>query len=123
MGRLGLLLLLMANGCVSTWQVQGASPEDIVAATPSRQFLVKRTDGTLIQLRSGRIEADSLVGIELEDPTGPEVRRHCAIALADIAAISVRERNKAVNTVLIVAGITLLAYAAILGAAMSGMET
>lgn len=122
MGRLSLFLLVLATGCVNKWQVQGASPEAIVAATPSREFLVRRKDGAQVQVRSAHIEADSLIGVELDDPSGPPVQKRCAIALSDIASIAVRERDKAFNTVLLVVGLTMVTYIGLMALFSAGVD-
>lgn len=113
----GLMLLLV--GC-TRWQVQEASPELVVASEPSRAFLVKRTDGSQVQVREARIVSDSLVGVELDDPSEPVVSKRVAIPVADIKSLAVREADGVATTVLLTVSLTLLVVGMLLGLAVQG---
>lgn len=113
----GLMLLLV--GC-TRWQVQEASPASVVASEPSRAFLVKRTDGSQVQVREARIVSDSLVGVELDDPSGPVVSKRVAIPVADIKSLAVREADGVATTVLVTVSLTLLVVGMLLGLAVQG---
>lgn len=117
--RLALCLLLPLGACTK-WEVQNVSPEQAVASEPKRAFLVKRKDGSQVQLREAGIVSDSLVGIVLDDPNGPSVRQRCAIALTDVQSIAVRTKDRAGNTVLLVILGAMVAVSVLAGLSLQG---
>lgn len=104
-----LLCTALGSGCVSSWHQVQASPEAAMAAHGRGDVQVKQRGGEHVVLHQPVVSADSIIGYE--DPAwdqGGEATRR-AIALDDVASISVWKKDKTFNTVLWVLAGTLTA--------------
>ncbi len=90
-----LLLLLYLPACTS-WQVGKTSPEQLFEDDPPEKVRVTQTDGSLIELMSPEVRADSLVGTVKGDTV--------SIALSEVQKVEVR-RPDSTRTGILVAGI------------------
>ena len=107
--RFLLVCTLLCSGCASAWHTVQASPAAAMAAHGVGDVRVTRRDGSMVQLHQPVMSGDSIVGYE--DPPwdrGGKATRQ-AIPLDDVKRISVWQRDKALNTVLWVAGATFAA--------------
>ena len=101
---LGSIVLLAAHLVACTeWHVEQARPQALLDAGHPTRVRVPRSDSTRIVLAQPAILGDSLVG---------QLQGHSAgVAVADIASLAVRRTN-AVNTLLLIGGVVLLAVGA-----------
>jgi len=102
---------LLVVGCLSactTWEVQSASPQQVLTDHQLAKVRVTRTDSTTLVVKEPQIVGDTLFGIGQSNSSGPEhIDRH-AIALTDIDRIAIRKTD-ATSTVLVGLGSAALA--------------
>ncbi len=65
----------MLSGCATKWEVQNAPAAEVIKFSDDDDYLVTRTNGDQLQLHQVRVEHDSLIGVEKDDPTGPARER------------------------------------------------
>lgn len=116
-----LLAMLLLAGCATKWEVQHAPAAEVIEFSDGDEYLVTRTSGAQVQLREAKVERDSLIGVETDDPTGPALNARRAIALTDIRSIAVRKPDGVAATFWIAAVGTLVVALAI-GALLSSIS-
>ena len=62
----------MLSGCATKWEVQTAPAADVIKFSDDDDYLVTRTNGAQVECAERRVEHDSLMGMEKDEPTGPE---------------------------------------------------
>ena len=99
---------LLCSGCASTWHTVEASPAAAMAAHGDGDVRVTRRDGSMVQLHQPVMSGDSIVGYEDPpwDQGGKATATRRAIPLDAVRSVSVWERDKTINTILWVAGLT-----------------
>lgn len=93
-----LLATVVLSGCATKWEVQKAPAADVIKFSDDDDYLVTRTNGVQLQLRNARVEHDSLIGVEKDDPSGPSVNARRAIALTDVRSMAVRKPDGVATT-------------------------
>ena len=83
-------------GC-ATWRPQGLTPTAVIQQDRPRVVRVTRADSTRVVLDSPRIQGDSILGVN----HGQEN----AVALADVAYVSLRRANTAAGAALVGVGV------------------
>lgn len=87
------ILLLFAVGGLSactSWQVQSASPEQVLAEHRPAQVQVTRADSTTLVLNQPHIVGDTLYGIGQSRGSNAEHAEQSAVALADVGRVAIR---------------------------------
>ena len=107
-----ILLPAYLSSCTS-WQVQRASPEQVVAEEQPSQVLVRTTTGqSEVLLEEPRVSGDSLIGVPLKfswtssSYIALDTASALSIPLADISQIKVR-KSDAGKTVMLLTGLVV----------------
>lgn len=82
----GSLLLLGMAGC-ARWQPQGLTPSAVIERNHPDRIRVTRRDSSHVDLRAPAIEGDSILGLTSQGEG--------AVALSDIAYLSLKGGNRA----------------------------
>jgi len=117
-----LFAILVLPGCASKWEVRNAPPADVIQYDEGSAYLVTRTNGGQVELHHARVERDSLIGLEKDDPSGPALKARVAIPLADVKSIAVRKPDGVATTFWVATAgvfVVLLVLGAILAHGMS----
>ena len=90
--RFGRLVLLMASlTACAKWQVQAASPQQLLAEREPARVRVTRADHTTIILHQPELLGDTLYGIVRDGPGPAEPRQ--GVPLSDIAQVAIRRQD------------------------------
>jgi len=111
-----VLAMLALPGCASKWEVQNASPAEVIEYSEANAYLVTETGGRQVELRDVRVERDSLIGQVKDDPLGPAIHARLAIPLSGVKSIAVRKPDGVATTFWVAtAGVfaVLIAFAAL----------
>ena len=115
-----VLPLLIGTVACTKWQVQSASPQQLISERRPKKIRVTRTDHTQAVLTRPSVVNDSVYGILDEsharlDKAGSQVSRHGAreaIALGDVDEVAIR-KTEPIGTSLLVASVLAAGYFAI----------
>ena len=116
----GLLLLALA-GCATKWEVQKAPVAEVLKFNRSGDYLITRMNGNQVELRDPVVERDSVIGIELADPLGPDLHTRRAIPVSDVKQVAVREHDGTATAIWIAVGgtfVVLIAFGVAFAAAI-----
>ncbi len=104
-----LTMVLMLQGCFTSWQPQNVEPAQLLTRTGETEVQVRLVNGNRLVLRDPGVEGDSLVGWQVQDSAGTShspLRR--AFALADVQQLATHGNAVAPN----------VAFGAVTGAAI-----
>ncbi len=93
------LLPAYLSSCVATWEVQRASPEQVVEEEQPSQIRVTTTDHSEIVLDEPRVSGDTLIGLERDLSSfgsiyaAPDTAAALEIPLADISHVALHKTN------------------------------
>jgi hypothetical protein len=95
------VLWLGFAGCTS-WKDPGYSVEEVVSIERPYELRARLSDGSQIEVKSPRLESDSLIGVGPKDPETGRMTR-VSIPLTDVVSIEVK-RSDGVKTAALVVG-------------------
>ena len=93
-----ILLPAYLSSCVTNWEVQWASPEQVVEEEQPSQIRVTTTDHSEIVLDEPRVSGDTLIGLERDLSWGsiyaaPDTASVLEIPLADISHVALKKTD------------------------------
>ncbi len=94
-----ILLPAYLSSCVTNWEVQRASPEQVVEEEQPSQIRVTTTDHSEIVLDEPRVSGDTLIGLERDLSSfgsiyaAPDTASVLEIPLADISHVALHKTN------------------------------
>ena len=110
-----ILLPAYLSSCVTNWEVQRASPEQVVEEEQPSQIRVTTTDHSEIVLDEPRVSGDTLIGLERDLSWGsiyaaPDTASVLKIPLADISHVAIKKTDveKSMKTGGLVVGVAFL---------------
>ncbi|MCZ6755833.1 MAG: hypothetical protein O7E49_11020 [Gemmatimonadetes bacterium] len=111
-----ILLPAYLSSCVTNWEVQRASPEQVVDEEQPSQIRVTTTDHSEIVLDEPRVSGDTLIGLERDLSSygsiyaAPDRAAALEIPLADISHVAINkiDAEKSMKLGLGVVGVALL---------------
>ena len=92
-----ILLPAYLSSCVTNWEVQRASPEQVVEEEQPSQIRVTTTDHSEIVLDEPRVSGDTLIGLERDLSSfgsiyaAPDTASVLEIPLADISHMAIKK--------------------------------
>ena len=118
-----LVLLMAGTGACTKWQVQSASPQQLLSEHRPNKIRVSRTDQSQAVLMRPSVVNDSVYGILDEshvrlDDAGSGMNRHGvreAISLTEITEIAIRKTDPVTTSLLVASGVALGFFAISLG--------
>lgn len=102
-----LLLATYLGGCVS-WQVQSASPVDVLGQQQPTSIRLTRADHSHLVLYNPAIQADTIYGTSQQPPAAGQDPQRQAVALADITQVAVRQGDGTKTGLLVFGGLVLV---------------
>ena len=99
------MVLLLAVGWLSactSWTIQSASPQQVLAEHQPEKVRVTRADSTTVVLNQPEIAGDTLYGMGQSQASGGHADRS-GVALADVKSVAIR-KGDATKTVLLGVG-------------------
>ena len=94
-----ILLPAYLSSCVTNWEVQRASPEQVVEEEQPSQIRVTTTDHSEIVLDEPRVSGDTLIGLERDLSSygsiyaAPDTASALEIPLADISHVALKKTD------------------------------
>jgi hypothetical protein len=110
-----VLLLVYLPDCTS-WQVQNASPQQVILERNPERLRITRVDSTTVMLHAPRMSADTVIGLSSTGATVPLI----GVPLSEIAHVAIRKGDTGKSLLLVGAIIGVLVVA--LAAASSAYE-
>ncbi len=94
-----ILLPAYLSSCVTNWEVQRASPEQVVDEEQPSQIRVTTTDHSEIVLDEPRVSGDTLIGLERDLSSfgsiyaAPDTAAALEIPLADVSHVALKKTD------------------------------
>jgi len=118
-----LPIFLAGTAAFTKWQVQPASPQQLLSERLPEKIRVTRTDHTQVVLMRPGVVTDSVYGILDEsrvrlEQAGGQVSRHGAreaIAFRDVGEIAIRKTDPVTTSLLVATGVAAGYFAIALG--------
>ena len=113
-----LALSLCGLSACTSWQVQPASPQQVLGVNQPQEVRITRTDSTTLVLSGPRIAGDTIFGVVRGPDFATGAGSQNAVALADVAHIAIRKGDAGMTTLAalgsaaVVAGIGFIIYVA-----------
>jgi len=97
-----ILLVLSVSGlsACTSWQVQNASPQQVLAQYRPTQVRITRTDTTEVVLREPRITGDTIYGATESSAHGAARADRNAVALDHVNHVALRKTDTGKTTLL-----------------------
>ena len=93
-----ILLPAYLSSCITNWEVQRASPEQVVEEQQPSQIRVTTTNQSEMVLDEPRVSGDTLIGLERDLSWGsiyaaPDTAAALEIPLADISHVAIKKTD------------------------------